>query len=50
MIRDLVLSLSADPARVRDMSQAAAAVTDGQGTDRVVEEIERLAAARMEAR
>jgi UDP-2,4-diacetamido-2,4,6-trideoxy-beta-L-altropyranose hydrolase len=49
MIRDLIVSLSADPAHVREMSRAAAAVTDGHGTDRVVAEIERLAAARTEA-
>ena len=49
MIRDLIVSLSADPARVREMSRAAAAVTDGHGTDRVVAEIERLVTARTEA-
>lgn len=49
-IRDLVLALIADPLRVAAMAAAAAAVTDGHGTERVATEIETLVAARMEAR
>ncbi len=48
-IRDIVMSLIADPARVAQMSRAAAAVTDGRGSDRVVAAIEELIAARMDA-
>ncbi len=49
-IRDLVLALVADPPRVAAMAVAAAAVTDGRGTERVASEIETLVGARMEAR
>jgi UDP-2,4-diacetamido-2,4,6-trideoxy-beta-L-altropyranose hydrolase len=41
MIRAAVQRLRADPPRVRAMSDAAANVTDGRGTIRVVEEIQR---------
>jgi len=39
-----------DPERVAAMSAAAAAVTDGAGTARVVEAIEAVVAGRLEAR
>lgn len=45
-----VRALCADPARVAAMSVAAAAVTDGRGTERVVAEIEEIVARGMEAR
>lgn len=48
-IRDHVLALLADPARVAAMAAAAAAVTDGRGTERVATEIEAPVRARMEA-
>ena len=41
-IERTVRELCADPDRVRAMSEAAAAVTDGRGTDRVVAEIETI--------
>jgi UDP-2,4-diacetamido-2,4,6-trideoxy-beta-L-altropyranose hydrolase len=40
-------SLSADPARVAAMSRAAARVTDGLGTERVLHEIDSLVSGRM---
>jgi UDP-2,4-diacetamido-2,4,6-trideoxy-beta-L-altropyranose hydrolase len=48
-IRAIVVELMAEPARVAAMARAAAAVTDGRGTQRVVEEIEVMVAARTEA-
>jgi UDP-2,4-diacetamido-2,4,6-trideoxy-beta-L-altropyranose hydrolase len=47
MIRAEVDRLRAQPARVTAMSRAAAAVTDGHGTSRVVREIERRSAERV---
>jgi UDP-2,4-diacetamido-2,4,6-trideoxy-beta-L-altropyranose hydrolase len=44
-----VRSLAGDPARVARMSRAAAGVTDGRGTDRVVSEIEARYSGRMGA-
>jgi UDP-2,4-diacetamido-2,4,6-trideoxy-beta-L-altropyranose hydrolase len=44
-----VRALCADPGRVAGMASAAAAVTDGRGTERVVAEIEALVAQRVEA-
>jgi UDP-2,4-diacetamido-2,4,6-trideoxy-beta-L-altropyranose hydrolase len=44
-----VRALSADPARVEAMSQAAALVTDGRGTDRVVAEIHAIVRRKSEA-
>ena len=44
-----VRSLCADPGRVAGMARAAANVTDGHGTDRVVAEIEAIGAGRWEA-
>jgi UDP-2,4-diacetamido-2,4,6-trideoxy-beta-L-altropyranose hydrolase len=49
-IERAVRTLRADPAGVAAMSVAAAAVTDGRGTERVVAEIESIVASRMEAR
>jgi len=49
-IERAVRTLSADPARVAAMSVAAATVTDGAGTERVVEEIEAMVTGRLEAR
>ena len=49
-IERAVRALRADPARVAAMSVAAAGVTDGRGTERVVAEIESIVATRMEAR
>ena len=49
-IQRAVWALRADPARVAAMSVAAAGVTDGRGTERVVAEIESMVARRMEAR
>jgi UDP-2,4-diacetamido-2,4,6-trideoxy-beta-L-altropyranose hydrolase len=49
-IERAVRTLAEDPARVAAMSAAAAAVTDGGGTDRVVEEIEAMVTGRLEAR
>lgn len=46
-IADAVQSLSADPERVAAMSRAAAQVTDGRGTQRVLHEIESLVSGRM---
>ena len=49
-IERAVRRLRADPVRVAAMSVAAAGVTDGRGTERVVAEIESMVATRMEAR
>ena len=49
-IERAVRALRADPVRVAAMSVAAASVTDGRGTERVVAEIESIVASRMEAR
>ena len=46
-IEAAVRALQADPARVAQMSRAAAAVADGRGTGRVVWEIEALVSGRM---
>ena len=45
-----VLALRSEPERVAAMSVAAAAVTDGHGTERVVAEIELVVARGVEAR
>ncbi len=45
-----VRALRADPGRVAAMAAAAANVTDGRGTERVVTEIEAIAATRTEAK
>lgn len=49
-IEQAVRALRADPGRVAAMSAAAANVTDGRGTDRVVSAIEAVVATRTEAR
>ncbi|MEA2619304.1 MAG: UDP-2,4-diacetamido-2,4,6-trideoxy-beta-L-altropyranose hydrolase [Chloroflexota bacterium] len=49
-IERAVRILGEDPARVAAMSVAAAAVTDGAGTERVVDEIEAIVTGRLEAR
>jgi spore coat polysaccharide biosynthesis predicted glycosyltransferase SpsG len=49
-IERAVRSLRTDPARVAAMSSAAANVTDGRGTERVVAEIEAMVARGVEAR
>lgn len=41
-LEDALVALAADPARLIEMSEAAARITDGQGTVRVADEIERL--------
>lgn len=46
-IADAVRSLAADPGRVAAMSRAAAEVTDGLGTERVLQEIDTLVSGRM---
>lgn len=43
-LEDALTALAADPARLMAMSEAAARITDGQGTVRVADEVERLAA------
>jgi hypothetical protein len=45
-----VRSLRADPATVAAMSAAAAAITDGRGTERMSTEVEAIVAARGENR
>jgi len=48
-IERAVRAVCADPERVRAMSAAAARVTDGRGTERVIAEIEAIVVARAEA-
>ena len=43
-LEDALVALAADPARLIAMSKAAAQITDGQGTVRVADELERLVA------
>lgn len=43
-LEDVLIALAADPARLSAMSEAAARITDGQGTVRVADELERLVA------
>jgi UDP-2,4-diacetamido-2,4,6-trideoxy-beta-L-altropyranose hydrolase len=43
-LEDTVIALAGDPARLNAMSEAAARITDGQGTVRVADELERLSA------
>jgi DNA-directed RNA polymerase subunit alpha len=49
-IERAVRALGADPGRVAAMASAAANVTDGHGTERVVTEIEAMLATKVEAR
>jgi UDP-2,4-diacetamido-2,4,6-trideoxy-beta-L-altropyranose hydrolase len=49
-IERAVRALTADPIRVAAMSRAAATVTDGRGSERVVAVIETIVAQRSEAR
>ena len=49
-IRDMVVVLQNEPGRVAAMARAAAGITDGRGTERVVAEIEALVADKAEAR
>ena len=44
-LEEVLIALAADPARLIAMSEAAARITDGQGTVRVADELERLVAA-----
>jgi UDP-2,4-diacetamido-2,4,6-trideoxy-beta-L-altropyranose hydrolase len=43
-LEEVLIALAADPARLSAMSEAAARITDGQGTVRVADELERLVA------